>query len=64
MNRQCLGIRRDEDAVSLIERKIAALIGDRAAAIDAEQHPEGNFIRAVMHLLPPLGALPVKDTGC
>ena len=49
------GICRDKDAVSLIERKIAALIGDRAAAIDAEQHPEGNFIRTVVHLLTPLG---------
>jgi len=55
MNRQCLGIRRDKDAVTLIERNRAALIGDRAAAIDAEQHPEGNLIRPVVYLLPPLG---------
>ena len=55
MNGQHLGIRRDKDAVSLIERKIAALIRNRAAAIDAEQHPEGDLIRPVVHLLPPLG---------
>jgi len=52
---QHLGIRRDKDAVSLIEREVAALIGDRAAAVDAEQHPEGDLIRPVVHLLPPLG---------
>ena len=55
MDGQYLGIRRDKDAVSFIERDSAALIRDRAAAIDAEQHSESNFIRAVVHLLPSLG---------
>lgn len=55
MNRQCLGIRRDKDAVSLIERDATIFIRDRTAAVYAEQHTESQFIRPVMHSLASFG---------
>jgi hypothetical protein len=42
-----------------ISAKISAaasvVIWQPSAAVDAEQHPEGDLIRPVVHLLPPFG---------